>query len=88
MIEAGSYALPLIASDHPGNRTYIEHGVSGFLVEHGDPEALSRAVLDMLEARSRLASMGVRSRAIAEGFSWDNIALRYHEFFESVPAWA
>ena len=31
MIEAGAYGLPIIASDHPGNRTYVKNGESGFL---------------------------------------------------------
>jgi len=84
MIEAVSYGLPLIASDHPGNRAYIKHGESGLLVEHRNPEKLSRAVLDLLEHRDRLPAMGRASRAIAESYSWSNVARRYDEFFRSV----
>ena len=40
MIEAVSYGLPLIATDHPGNRSYIADGESGYLVEHRNPERL------------------------------------------------
>jgi glycosyltransferase involved in cell wall biosynthesis len=84
MIEAGAYGLPIIASDHPGNRTFIEHGQSGYLVEHGDPAALSGAIIELLERRSLLGEMGRRSREIAERYSWSNIAERYAAFFQRV----
>jgi glycosyltransferase involved in cell wall biosynthesis len=84
MIEAAAYGLPLIASDHPGNRTYIEHGQSGFLVPHENPGALADAILHLLENKHTLADMGQRSRAIAERYSWQRIAERYDAFFQKV----
>jgi phosphatidylinositol alpha-1,6-mannosyltransferase len=84
MVEAVSYGLPLIASDHPGNRAYIADGESGLLVEHKNPEKLSRAILDLLEHRERLPAMGAKSRAIAASFSWANVAKRYDAFFRRV----
>lgn len=86
MIEAVSYGLPILASDHPGNRAYVENEKSGYLVSHRDPEALGRAILNLLEHREQLAAMGARSRAIAESFSWANIAQRYDAFFSQVLA--
>ncbi|BCS52120.1 1,2-diacylglycerol 3-glucosyltransferase [Geobacter sp. SVR] len=77
MIEAGAYGLPVIASDHPGNRTYVKHGESGFLVEYRNPEALARSILFMLEHRDALPGMGRCSRAIAETYTWANVARRY-----------
>lgn len=84
MIEAAAYGLPIIASDHPGNRTYVEHGQSGFLVEHKNPDALASAVLELIEQRDRLPEMGRYSRAIAERYSWQRIAERYDEFFQRI----
>jgi glycosyltransferase involved in cell wall biosynthesis len=83
MIEAAAYGLPLLASDHPGNRSYVEHGQSGFLVEHRNPRALADAVLSMLDRRSELPNMGHRSREIAERYSWANIAARYDAFIRA-----
>jgi glycosyltransferase involved in cell wall biosynthesis len=77
MIEAAAYGLPLIASDHPGNRTFVENGASGFLVEHKNPAALANAVLHLLEHKGELAQMGRRSREIASGYTWTKIAERY-----------
>lgn len=84
MIEAAAYGLPLIASDHPGNRTYVEHGQSGFLVEHQNPGALADAILHLLEHRDALPAMGRRSRLIAERYSWQRIAERYDAYFRQV----
>src|SRR6185369_6626868 len=86
MIEAAAYGLPVIASDHPGNRTYVEHGKSGFLVPHPDPKALGRAIRHLVEHRSELAAMGQASRAVAERYSWAAIAARYDAFFQRVMA--
>ncbi len=81
MIEAGAYGLPIIASDHPGNRTYVKDGESGFLVEYKNPELLAQAILSMLENRGNLPDMGRKSREIAETYSWANIAAQYSDFF-------
>jgi len=80
MIEAGAYGLPIMASDHPGNRTYVRNGESGFLVEYKNPESLARAILTMLEHRDDLPRMGQKSRAIAQEYSWANVAARYDQF--------
>jgi glycosyltransferase involved in cell wall biosynthesis len=84
MIEAAAYGLPVIASDHPGNRTFVEHGKSGFLVPYREPEQLAAAILHLLTHREELPSMGTRSRAIAEAYSWTALAARYDEFFGRV----
>jgi glycosyltransferase involved in cell wall biosynthesis len=83
MIEAAAFGLPLLASDHPGNRSYVEHGQSGFLVEHRNPGALADAILQMLDRRSELPAMGQRSREIAERYSWAKIAARYDSFIRA-----
>ncbi len=84
MIEAAAYGLPLVVSDHPGNRTYVEHGRSGLLVEHKNPRALADAILHLLENRGALEQMGAESRAIAERYTWQRIAERYDAFFREI----
>jgi glycosyltransferase involved in cell wall biosynthesis len=79
--------LPIIASDHPGNRTFVRHGENGFLVEHGNHRALADAVLALLRRRDELPRFGRASRAIAEGYSWRLIAERYEAVFKQAIAW-
>ncbi len=82
MIEAVAYGLPVIASDHPGNRAYIKHAESGFLVAHNDPTALSEAILRIINNKSELSVYGQKSREIGEQCSWRNIAIRYDKIFK------
>jgi len=84
MIEAAAYGLPIVASDHPGNRTYVEHERSGMLVPYTGAEPLAAALLQLLEHRDRLASMGERSRQIAERYSWARVAKQYDAFFSRI----
>lgn len=86
MIDAAAYGLPIIASDHPGNRTFIRQRENGFLVEHGNHRALADAVLELLNHRERLPELGRKSRMIAEEYSWSRIASRYEEFFRATLA--
>ena len=88
MIEAAAHGLPLLASDHPGNRTYVEHGQSGFLVEHQNTQALAERILYLLEHKADLPQMGRRSREVAERYSWASLARRYDAFIRSSIAGA
>jgi glycosyltransferase involved in cell wall biosynthesis len=84
MVEAVSYGLPIIASDHPGNREYIEHGESGFLVEHHNPKELADTILNILENRKLWSKWGKQSRKIGLTYSWESVAERYLSFFKEV----
>jgi len=83
MVEALAYGLPIIASDHPGNRSYIKQGDNGLLVEHKNYLALADAISEVLEKRGELPAWGARSRHIASHYSWSNIAKQYKKFFDS-----
>jgi glycosyltransferase involved in cell wall biosynthesis len=84
MMEALAYGLPILASDHLENATFVKPDQNGYLVEHPNPEALSRAMIKILDAKDRLPEMGRRSRAVAEHYSWAHAAHLYHVFFEQV----
>jgi len=56
LLEAAAMARPLIATDVPGNRQLVDHGVNGLLCEARNPQELA-------EAMAALGSMGVERRA-------------------------
>ena len=60
-------ARPLVASDVPGNRQLIEHGVNGLLCEARSARSLAEAmhVLGSMDG-ARRAEMGRASRALVE----------------------
>jgi len=82
LIEALGYGLPLIASDDPGNRLYVEEGRNGRLAQHARPERLAEAVLDVLAHQELLPAWGQRSREIAAQYTWRSVAEQYLTFFD------
>jgi glycosyltransferase involved in cell wall biosynthesis len=40
--------LPVIVTDLPSNREWVQPGVNGWLVPPGDPEALGSTILEVL----------------------------------------
>lgn len=62
LLEAASCALPIVATDVPGCRDVVEHGVNGFLVPAGDSEALARAIRRLFDDPAEAAQMGRAGR--------------------------
>ncbi len=74
LLELLGAGLAVVASDVGEARSFIQHGASGLLVPSGDPGALARAVIRLIddpELRTRLAA---GARAAAARFSWDQLA--------------
>jgi len=85
LIEAMSYARPVIASAAGGIVDIVEDGRNGFLVPPGDAAALAAAVARMMEDPARARALGLQGRAdAAERFSWDAIADRLAEIYRGV----
>jgi glycosyltransferase involved in cell wall biosynthesis len=67
LLEASAMARPLIASDVPGNRQLVEHGVNGLLCGVRDPQSLADAMLQIgTMGGGKRAEMGRAGRALAE----------------------
>lgn len=67
LLEGGAMGKPLIATDVPGCRHVVEHGVNGYLCAVRDAGALATAMLDMIRAGSeKRAAMGAAARRKVE----------------------
>jgi len=66
--EAMAVGVPVVATRVGGLAEVVDHGVTGLLVEPGDPSALAAAVLEVLERRDAL---GPRAREAAQRFGAD-----------------
>ena len=64
---------PVVATRVGGLAEVVDDGVTGVLVEPGDPDALAAAVLDVLERRE---VMGAAARQAARRFGADAYADR------------
>ena len=66
LLEALACGKPVIVSDIPGNREWIEQGNQGWLYPEGDAGALAEAILTALKQREKLFEMGRSARRLAE----------------------
>ncbi|MFQ6110871.1 MAG: glycosyltransferase family 4 protein [Nitrospinota bacterium] len=73
-LQAMAVGLPVIGTEVGGIPEVLAPSGAGVLVPPGDPEALARAVEELLDDPSRMGEMGERGRAfVAEGFSLERM---------------
>jgi phosphatidylinositol alpha-mannosyltransferase len=76
LTRAFACATPVVASDIDGYRDVMTDE-TGLLVPPGDPDALARAVTELLADEPRREAFGAAARKLAqERYSWDDIARR------------
>lgn len=73
-VEAAACGTPALASDSPGLRESVRHGVTGYLVPHGDSRALADRILALAADPALVERLGRAARSFAEGLSWDAAA--------------
>jgi glycosyltransferase involved in cell wall biosynthesis len=66
ILEAMAMGKAVIASRTRGQRDVIEDGVNGIYVPPGDPQALRRAITDLLHSPERRAQLGANARRTIE----------------------
>jgi glycosyltransferase involved in cell wall biosynthesis len=85
LLEGAAMAKPLIATDVPGCRALVEHGVNGRLCAAQDSGALAVAMLEVasLSAEER-TKLGAAGRIKVEaGFGEERVASLYLEAIEA-----
>lgn len=85
-LEAAACATPVVASDSPGIRESVRHGETGFLVPHGDVEAIAASFRRIAEDHSLVTSLGTRARTFAETFTWERSAHETEEHLGEILA--
>jgi glycosyltransferase involved in cell wall biosynthesis len=73
-VEAAACGTPALASDSPGLRESVRHGVTGYLVPHGDQGALTGRMLEMAGDAELVERLVRGARAFATTLSWDAAA--------------
>jgi glycosyltransferase involved in cell wall biosynthesis len=74
VIEAAACGTPSLASESPGLRDSVRHGETGFLVPHGDIEALAARMLEIADSPLLVTRLGDRARRFAEALTWERTA--------------
>jgi glycosyltransferase involved in cell wall biosynthesis len=73
-MEAAACGTATVASDSPGLRDSVRHGESGYLVPHGDVQALAQRLGELLQDPALCERLGRSARRFAEGYSWERSA--------------
>lgn len=81
-LEAAACGTPTIASDSPGLRDSVLHEKTGFLVPHGNHEAVANRMVQLFDDITLRINMGQTSRAFAEQFSWEKSAIAVEELLQ------
>jgi L-malate glycosyltransferase len=84
VIEAMAMAMPVVATEAGGIPELVAHGRTGILVSPDRPDALARAIVDLVRRPGFAQAMGRRARAdVVARFSLDRMVAR----FESLYLW-
>lgn len=80
VLEAMACGLPVVSTAEGGREELFDG--NALKVPYGDPVALARGISGLLQDARAREDMGVRSRQIAERFSWRAVAAKYLELYE------
>jgi glycosyltransferase involved in cell wall biosynthesis len=85
LIEAMLAARPIVAADTPVHQETIIDGETGLLFPVGNPEALARGIIWMLQHPTEAKQMGERARQVAlDRFDIEQIAAQHEEIYRLV----
>jgi glycosyltransferase involved in cell wall biosynthesis len=75
--------LPIVATRVEGVEEVIEHNVNGLLVPLEDPEALGKAILQLLADPEKRARMGLAAHTrVLQGYTTDRMSEQYLKVIE------
>ncbi|MFC1840471.1 glycosyltransferase family 4 protein [Thermodesulfobacteriota bacterium] len=84
LYEAYSLGKPVIGTSIPALKNLIPHGVAGLQVPPDDPEALSKAIISLLNDKLRRRILAEGAEKIGKGYRWDIIAEKQERFYYDV----
>lgn len=85
LFEYMAFGRPVISSDLPSTRPFVEHDVNGSLVMADDPHAHASAILKLLEDPQTAIAMGQAGKQmVKQRFNWDVMSPRLLALYEEV----
>ncbi len=87
LLEAQASGKPVIAFDIGGVKEAVRNGETGLLVKLGDSDALTEALMKLVDNKSLRESMGASGRKfVVDNFTWDVCAQKMLEVYRGVLA--
>ena len=85
VLESYAAGVPVVATAVGGTPEAVADGVDGYLVPPGDPAALARCILDVLNLGDARKAMGrCGQKRIRAQFTFEAQALRYRKLFDDL----
>ena len=85
LVEAMVCGLPVVSFDCPcGPKDIVASGVDGILVENGNIDKLSEAVVSLIQDEKKLRRMACNAIDNVQRFNIEQVAQRWKSLFESV----
>jgi len=82
-LEAMLSGVPVLGTASGGVCEVVEHGVTGYLCEVGDTDAMARCALEVLKNEAKAREMGIKGRARArELFAEEKIVDEYEALYQ------
>ncbi len=80
-LEAMASGRPVVSTDTNGSEM-VEHNKTGFVVPTGDSEAISDAILRILNNDELTYKMGINARSkVEKEYDWHKLAKKYYEIY-------
>jgi glycosyltransferase involved in cell wall biosynthesis len=85
LFEYMAFGLPVVSSDLPSIRPFMDGKANGLLVEAGDPAAHAAALLRLLQDPATAASKGQAGRRLVETrYNWQAMAPRLLALYQAI----
>jgi glycosyltransferase-like protein len=86
VLEAMAAGLPVVASDIPVFREYLEHGRGALLVPARDAGALADAMLRLAGDAGLRSTLAATGPAVAGAYTWDACAAQHAAIYDRITA--
>ncbi len=83
-LEAMACGTPVVASQVGGLAYLIQHGITGYTVPSGDPQALAEHLTMLIENPDLRERLGQQAAAFARDYDWELIAPRIVKVYEDL----
>jgi glycosyltransferase involved in cell wall biosynthesis len=84
LLESMACHIPILATDNPGTRELVQHGVTGWLVEPQSSLALSDGLEVMINSTNFRVKLSTQAREEVNQFSISNIAKQYEYLYSQM----
>ena len=84
LLEAMAAGAPMVASDIPGYKDVVSHGLEGLLVEPRNSGAIADALCRLLGNPELRASMRRAGQEKAQAYDWPRVAAQVLDYYAEV----